>query len=119
MAKSYSEARKQHGESELLDEITSTKPQTDHTRYHSEQELKEGGLQHIRAAIQDPHLTTGSERRINFGRFCRIAQDQIDANITAQPRNRMKRTLRQANRSLTQFVRQWNAASQIVKPAVL
>jgi hypothetical protein len=52
MAKSYSEARKQHGESELLDEITSTKPQTDHTRYHSEQELKEGGLQHIRAAIQ-------------------------------------------------------------------
>ena len=52
MAKSYSEARKQHGESELLDEITSAKPQTDHTRYHSERELKQGGLQHIRAAIQ-------------------------------------------------------------------
>jgi hypothetical protein len=52
MAKSYAEARKQHGESELLDEITSTKPQTDHTHYHSEQELKEGGLGHVREAIQ-------------------------------------------------------------------
>ena len=52
MAKSYTEARKQHGESELLDEITSTKPPIDHTRYHSEQELKDAGLQHLRAAIQ-------------------------------------------------------------------
>ena len=52
MAKSYSEARKQHGESELLDEITSTKPHSDHTHYHSEQELKEGALKHIRAALQ-------------------------------------------------------------------
>lgn len=52
MAKSYSEARKQHGESELLDEITTTKPHIDHTRYHSEQELKDAGLQHLRAAIQ-------------------------------------------------------------------
>jgi hypothetical protein len=52
MAKSYTEARKQHGESELLDEITSTKPHTDHTHYHSEQELEEGALKHIRAAIQ-------------------------------------------------------------------
>jgi len=52
MAKSYAEARKQHGESELLDEITSAKPKTDHTHYHSEEELKEAGLQHIRAAIQ-------------------------------------------------------------------
>src|SRR5438067_11102006 len=46
MAKSYTEARKQHGESQLLDEITSTKPKTDHTHYHSVQELKEGALKH-------------------------------------------------------------------------
>src|SRR5204863_8586286 len=52
LTKPYTETRKQHRESELLDEITSTKPHTDHTHYHSEQELKEGGLQHIRAAIQ-------------------------------------------------------------------
>ena len=52
MAKSYTEARQQHGESQLLDEIASTKPQTDHTHYHSEQELKDGGLGHIRDAIK-------------------------------------------------------------------
>jgi hypothetical protein len=52
MAKSYTEARKQHGESELLDVISATKPHIDHTRYHSEQELKDAGLQHLRAAIQ-------------------------------------------------------------------
>ncbi len=40
MAKAYAEARKQHGDSELLDEIASTKPEIDHTRYHSPEELK-------------------------------------------------------------------------------
>ena len=39
MAKAYVEARKQHGESELLDEIVSAKPEIDHTRYRSVEEL--------------------------------------------------------------------------------
>jgi hypothetical protein len=52
MAKAYAEARQQHGESELLDEIVSARPQTDHTRYHSLEELKEHGLQHLRDAVQ-------------------------------------------------------------------
>ncbi len=52
IAKSYTEARKQHGESELLDEIVSAKPETDHTRFHSKEELKEGGLQHLRDAVE-------------------------------------------------------------------
>jgi hypothetical protein len=51
MAKAYTEARKQHGESQLLDEIVSAKPQVDHTRYKSFEELKEHGLQHIRDAV--------------------------------------------------------------------
>ena len=37
-------AREHHGESELLDEIVSAKPEIDHTRYHSAEELKEHGL---------------------------------------------------------------------------
>jgi hypothetical protein len=41
MAKAYAEAREQHGQSELLDEIVATKPKLDHTRYHSPEELKE------------------------------------------------------------------------------
>jgi hypothetical protein len=52
IAKSYGEARKQHGESELLDEIASTKPEIDRTRYHSPEELKEHGLQHLREAVE-------------------------------------------------------------------
>ena len=41
MAKAYAEARQQHGQSELLDEIVATKPKLDHTRYHSPEELRE------------------------------------------------------------------------------
>ena len=52
MAKSYAEARKQHGESQLLDEIASTKPEIDRTRYHSPEELKDHGLQHLREAVE-------------------------------------------------------------------
>jgi hypothetical protein len=51
MAKAYTEARKEHGESELLDEIVSAKPEMDHTRYHSPEELKEGSLKHITDAV--------------------------------------------------------------------
>jgi len=52
MAKSYTEARKEHGESELLDEIVSAKPEADHTHYHSEEEMKRSGLQHLRDAVE-------------------------------------------------------------------
>lgn len=51
MTQSYVEARKQHGESELLDEIVSARPALDHTRYHSAEELKEAGLSNLRAAV--------------------------------------------------------------------
>ena len=50
MSKSYAEARAQHGESELLDEIVAAKPEVDHTRYHSAQELRDNGLAHLRSA---------------------------------------------------------------------
>ena len=51
IAKAYVEARKEHGQSELLDEIESAKPQIDHQRFHSFDELKSAGLQHLRDAI--------------------------------------------------------------------
>jgi hypothetical protein len=51
MAKAYTEARDQHGESELLDAIVSEKPEVEHTRYSSPDELKQHGLQHLRDAI--------------------------------------------------------------------
>ena len=51
IAKSYAEARKQHGESALLDEIVSSKPELDRTRFHSPEELRQHGLQHLRDAV--------------------------------------------------------------------
>ena len=51
MAKAYVEARRHHGGSQLLDEIVAAKPEHDHTRYHSYEELKQHGLEHIRGAV--------------------------------------------------------------------
>jgi hypothetical protein len=51
IAKSYVEARKQHGESALLDEIVSAKPELDRTRFGSPEELRQHGLQHLRDAV--------------------------------------------------------------------
>jgi hypothetical protein len=51
MAKAYTEARQQQGESELLDTITSTKPEVDRTRAHSREELTERNLQRLREAV--------------------------------------------------------------------
>jgi hypothetical protein len=51
IGKAYAEAREQHGESQLLDEIVSAKPEVDHTHYHSPDELKAGALQHLRDAV--------------------------------------------------------------------
>ena len=51
MAKAYGEARKEHGKSQLLDEIVSTKPERDHSRFHSYDELKRHGLQLLQEAV--------------------------------------------------------------------
>jgi hypothetical protein len=51
IAKTYAEARKDHGDSALLDELVSSKPEMDRTKAHSAEELKERGLQRIREAV--------------------------------------------------------------------
>jgi hypothetical protein len=51
LSKSYVEARRRHGESELFDEIVSAKPQLDHTHYATPQQLREHGLQHLHDAV--------------------------------------------------------------------
>jgi hypothetical protein len=51
MAKVYAEARQQHGESELLDELVAAKPARDHTHPRSFDELKEHTLQRVREAV--------------------------------------------------------------------
>jgi hypothetical protein len=51
MAKAYTEARKEHGSSELLDALASSKPEMDRTRAHSPEELKQHGLENIREGV--------------------------------------------------------------------
>ncbi|HSZ35452.1 MAG TPA: hypothetical protein VK773_00050 [Acidimicrobiales bacterium] len=51
MAKTYAEARQEHGKSQLLDEIVAAKPERDHTHFHSYDELKQHGLQHLRDSV--------------------------------------------------------------------
>jgi hypothetical protein len=51
LARSYTDARNQHGQSELLDEIVSAKPEFDRHRYHSTRELHDAGLDRIAKAV--------------------------------------------------------------------
>jgi hypothetical protein len=51
MAKAFTEARQDHGASELLDEIVTHRPATDRTKAHSKEELREHYLGQIRDAV--------------------------------------------------------------------
>jgi hypothetical protein len=69
MSKAYAETRAEHGDSELLDEIVSAKPKVDHTRYHSPEELKEGGLGHLRDAMALLESKATAGERDDYRRF--------------------------------------------------
>jgi hypothetical protein len=51
MAGAYTDARQEHGASELLDEIVSHRPKTERIKAHSKEELKDGYLAEIREAV--------------------------------------------------------------------
>jgi hypothetical protein len=50
MGKSYAEARKRHGNSELLDELVTTRPKVEHPHVHSPEELSDHVQQRLREA---------------------------------------------------------------------
>ena len=77
MAKAYVEARKQHGDSELLDEIVAAKPEIDHTRYHSVDELKEKGLEHLRNAVELLERKATPAELEDYRRFVLTLADRV------------------------------------------
>ena len=79
IAKSYVEARKQHGESQLLDEIVSAKPEMDHSRYSSAEELKDRGLEHLRAAVEVLERKATTEDLDDYRRFVLSLADHVAA----------------------------------------
>ncbi len=77
IGKAYVEARKEHGESELLDEIVSAKPQIDHTHYHSFDELEQKGLQHLRDAVDVLQRKATPEEVDGYRRFVLALADRV------------------------------------------
>jgi len=77
IAKAYAEARSNHGASELLDEIVSAKPELDHTRYHSTEELKGHGLQHLRDAVELLERKATPEELDDYKRFVLNVADKV------------------------------------------
>jgi len=51
LAKAYAEARQQHGDSEILDEVAATKPRVDRKRYGSPEALEGAGRQRLSEAV--------------------------------------------------------------------
>lgn len=69
ISKAYVDARKEHGESELLDAIASAKPQLDRHRLGSGPELKDNGLQIIREAVALVQAKATPEEVEEYKRF--------------------------------------------------
>jgi hypothetical protein len=77
IAKAYVEARKKHGQSQLLDEIAAAKPEIDHTRYHSFEELKDDGLRHLRDAVALLERKATAEELEDYRRFVLNLADEV------------------------------------------
>jgi len=79
MSKAYAEARAEHGDSELLDEIVAARPQTDHTRYHSAEELRDNGLRHLSDAIALVDSKAAAQERDDYRRFVLTLANKVAA----------------------------------------
>ena len=79
MSKAYTEARAQHGESELLDEIVAAKPHVDHTRYHSAEELKDHGLGQLRDAVALLERKATSQECADYRNFVLTLANKVAA----------------------------------------
>jgi hypothetical protein len=79
MAKAYTEARAEHGESELLDEIVAAKPKVEHARHGSAEELRESGLGHIRDAVALLEAKATTEELDDYRRFVLTLANKVAA----------------------------------------
>ena len=90
MAKVYADARKEHGESELLDELVSAKPERDHTKYHSFDELKQHSLQRLGESVALLTAKATTEEVEDFRRFVvtlteRVARRHKEDGVEVSP----------------------------------
>jgi hypothetical protein len=79
MSRAYVDVRALHGQSELLDEIVAAKPKMEHTRYHSVEELRDAGLQHVRTAVATLESKATPEEVDEYRRFVLTLADKVAA----------------------------------------
>jgi hypothetical protein len=79
MAKAYAEAREQHGASQLLDDVVSTKPKVDRSRHGSFEELKSHGLQQLRDAVALLERKATPEEVEDYRRFVLALTERVAA----------------------------------------
>jgi hypothetical protein len=77
IAKSYAEARQQHGASELLDAIASAKPEIDHHFYHSVDDVKAAGLKHVRDGVEVLEQKATPDEVNDYRRFVLTLSDHV------------------------------------------
>jgi hypothetical protein len=77
MSKAYAQARAQHGESELLDEIVAEKPRMEHGKFHSPEELRELSLGHLREVAMLLEHSATAEERADYRRFVLTVADKV------------------------------------------
>jgi len=69
LAHAYGDARKQHGHSELLDEIVSSKPEFDRHRYRTDADLKGEGMARIGQAVSVLREKATPQEVSDYGSF--------------------------------------------------
>lgn len=77
IAKAYTEARQEHGASEILDAIVSAKPEVDRHLGHSPDEINSHGLQHLRDAIQALETKATADEMNDYRRFVLTLADKV------------------------------------------
>ncbi len=90
MAKAYGEARKQHGKSELLDEIVTAKPERDHTHHRSYDELERHVVELLQDAVETVQRKATPEEVEDYRRFIltlarRVAERHKEDGVQVSP----------------------------------
>ena len=79
MSKAYVEARAQHGESELLDEIVAEKPRMERGKVHNPEELRDQGLDSLRDVTTLLEHKATVEERDDYRRFVLTVANKVAA----------------------------------------
>ena len=79
LSKAYVEARAQHGESELLDEIVAEKPRMERGKVHNPEELRDQGLDCLRDVTTLLEHKATAEERDDYRRFVLTVAGKVAA----------------------------------------